>query len=356
MWNPEDPWTLGVPARSASPADMLDLSGTSNPLGCAPMAARRIVEAAGSVPSTDRDSLHRLVDALSRKFSVKPDRICVGAGTRILLPALLRALGGAQRAVAMSAPAPPLHRLAAAVAGVRVIDVPLTHEFDHAMEAWLTLLARERPAVALLGHPTNPGGRGADAADMGALLEAAAAAGTTVVVDEAYAEYAEKPDFVRLAPLLEESPHLVLMRSFSSLQGLSGAPVAYTVSAAETATTLRPHTVGLEPCDLAARAAEAALGEPSFDQMMRDRVGRSRFSLSQALHEWGVPCRAGVAPWVIAQVKDSADVTRRLAARGLRVRDLGPWGMAGWIRVRAGTEAELARFLKDAKPLLTRSR
>ena len=353
MWIPDDPWTLGVPARSASPADMLDLSGAGNPFGCAPFAQRRIAEASGKSADGWRDSVQRFIDAVSRKFSVKCNRICVGAGTRILLPALLRGLTTDRPTVALSTPAPPLHRLVIGMVGARALEVPVLPTLDVNVDKWLSLLEREKPAVALLAHPSNPSGRGLQRDEMLALLEAAAACGTTVVVDEAYAEFAEKPDFARLAPLLEEAPQLVLVRSLSSLQGLGGLPSAYTVSAVETAAQLRPFTVGLEPADLAARAAEAALGEPSFDQMVRDRVGRGRFAMWQALQEWEVPCQSGVAPWVVARVRDSADATRRLAARGLRVRDLGPWGFPGWLRIRAGNEAEVARFVKDGKPVLT---
>lgn len=351
-----DPWSLGVPPRSASPADMLDLSGARAPLGYAPMTAKRIVESTRSDAVPWRDAVSALVDALSRKFSLIPERICVGAGTRVLLPAVLQALSETEGTLALPELAPPLHTLCAARTGLRQVRVTSGNPLAPDVEEWKRVLERERPALALLAHPANPGGHGLDRDAMASLLSAALASGTCLIIDEAYADYAEKAEFARVVPLLEESPHLVVMRSFSSLQGLEGLPTAFTLSAVETAGRIRPATIGLEPGEMAARASTAAVGETTFDQMIRERVGRARFALYRTLTEWGLTVDSGVAPWVVVTVPDSGDATKRLAARGLRVRDLAPWGLPGRIRIRAGTEDEVARFIRDAKPVLTKMR
>jgi histidinol-phosphate aminotransferase len=345
-----DPWTLGVPPRNASPSNPLDLSGGESPLGCSPYAARRAIEAVGSTTSAWRDALLTLRAAISRKYSVSEDRISLGAGCRVLLPALLRAFAGVGGKVAVAAPAPPLHRLALAQAGAKVVEIPLGAGFGHDIEAWAAVLRQERPQVALLGHPLNPSGRFFLREELLSLIEAAG--DTLLVIDEAYADYADKPEFARLAPILDEAPALVLVRSFSSLHGLAGLPTAYVLAAPETTERLAPALLGQEPGEVAARAATTAVAEPSFDVMVCDRLGRSRFKLAQGLREWGLAVEAGLVPWVMARVANGPDAVRRLAARGLRVRDLGFWGFEGWLRVRAGTDEETARFLEGARPVL----
>lgn len=346
-----DPWTLGVPPFSALPQSFLDLSGAQSPQGCPPLATRRAVDAVSNTDGAWRAALGALRSALSRKFSIPEDRICLGAGCRTLLPALLRCVCEPGDVVAVSAPPPPLHRLACAQASAQLREV-LLRGLHHDLDAWVDILRGERPRVALLGHPLNPSGSFLSRQDFRLLLAAVDTNKTLVVIDEAYADYADKPEFPRLAPILDDTPNLLILRSFSSLYGLAGLPAAYCLCTAKTAARLAPFLVGQEPGTVAARAATGAAEEPSFEPFVADLTGRSRFKLLQTLREWQVRCEGGVTPWTMIAVGDSADAARRLAARGLRVRDLAPWGFDGWLRVRAGNDEEVARFLADARPVL----
>ena len=349
-----DPWTLGVPPVQASPADTVDLSGSQGPIGPAPFAARRAQAAVVSARSTWRDALTEMRRSLSRKFSLRDGSIALGAGCRVLLPALLRSLAAPQSTVAVADPAPPLFRLACAQAGLRVLPVPLTADHNHDPDAWLATIRTARPAVALLGHPLNPSGKFLPRPAIRSILEAAASCNTLVIVDETYAVYADTPDFPRLAPMLDDAPGLVIARSFSSLHGLDGLPAAYALGAPALLAHAAPLLVGHEPGEVAALAASATAEEPSFELMVVERVARTRFLIAKALREWELRCEYGPGPWVMLHTPDSTETTQRLAARGVRVRDLGTWGFGGWIRIRAGSESEASGFLERARPVLGR--
>lgn len=351
-----DPWNVGVLPPSACPEGFLDLAGSEGPHGCAPMAARRALEAVQRSRPDEVEAGQRLRSAISRRHSVPPDSVAVAGGCRLLLPAVLRGCGsptgeapGCPR-LAVPAPVSPLHRLSALQAGLDCVDLP-PHEDGKEIQGWVETLQATRPVAVLLGHPSNPFGEVFTLAELRTVLAAAEGLGVTVIVDEAYADYARDETF-RCAALLDEHANLVVLRSLSSLYGLGILPVAYALAAPATVARLAPTLAGIAPGYVASRAAEGALEEPSFERVVVDRVARSRFSMGRALEAMGVEVRAGQGPWIVVGSGRLAGVPSRLAARGIRVRDLGSWGLEGRCRVRAGTESEVERFIDAMRHLL----
>lgn len=344
MAEPVDPWTEGVPPLSASPKKSVDLCGTENPYGVSERAARAAGDVLRHCRRDARESLARLREALSRRFNAPSARIVEAAGARALLPGLVRGLASAPARVLVAGPAPPLHRLALHQAAADVVEVPM-REGRFPREAWLAALD-ERPAVALLSQPHNPTGDWLERDALFELVREAGKRGVRVVVDESYADYAADARFGRASTLLDEEPGLVIVRSFSSLHGLALLPAAYALLSDELAPSIRRTLLGLEPGEGAAAAAAAAIEDTSFEQRAADRVRRTRFRLRQSLRELGAEVDEGEGPWVTVHVGDSREWVRRLAARGMRVRDLAGWGWPGRLRVRAGLEEEADALLE----------
>jgi len=341
-----DPWTGGVPPLSAAPANPLDLAGSESCLGCSKRVGAVAVEALRRCHQDPRAALHALRAGLSRRFSIQPTRISVAAGTRALLPALVRALadGGG---VLVSAPAPPLHALALRHAGAGAMGIPLA-DMGFAVDAWERALQRGEARLAVLSHPHNPTGAAFQREELLRLLAAAEQSGVHLVLDEAYAEYAASSGFPRAFAFLDDFPRLIVARTFSSLHGLAGLPAAFAVSSAETAARLEPFLQGCEPGEVAARAASAALEDTAFEAAAGDVARRGRFRVKRALDAAGVVCHIGEGPWVLLGCADADAAARRFAAHGVLTRSLAGWGFPGHVRVRAGREDEIERFLEVA--------
>lgn len=354
-----DPWFLGVPPVACGPPASIDLAGSEGPHGCAPMAARRALEAVRQSRPDEVEAREQLRMAVSRRHSVTADRITLAAGCRMLLPALLRGLFHDEKGATPSRPVlampsgpPPLHRLAALQAGLEWVDLPRRDDAPW-LENWTEILESGRVGVLLVGHPANPTGAVLARNELRELLEAAARSGARVVVDEAYADYAGN-EVLRSAAMLDDFPHLVVLRSFSSLYGLGILPAAYALASPDLISRVAGMLTGAAPGYVAARAAEGALQEPSFERVVVDRVGRSRFRMAQELTTLGVTVLSGHGPWIVMEGARGGGFVERLAARGIRVRDLAPWGFEGSMRVRAGGEDEVESFLKVAREVFRR--
>src|SRR3546814_6035907 len=84
---------------------------------------------------------------------------------------------------------------------------------------------------------------------------------TIVVVDEAYAEIADAPDFGSALPLLGAHRNLVVTRTFSKAYALAGLRVGYAVAHPDVAELLERVRESFNVNAVALAAAEAALGD-----------------------------------------------------------------------------------------------
>ena len=97
------------------------------------------------------------------------------------------------------------------------------------VERILTALAREQPKMLCLPNPDSPTGTVFWPDALQCILDAAAAMGTLVLVDEAYYPFYENT----VAPQTAVSPHLIVARTFSKAWGLAGLRLGYLIALPE---------------------------------------------------------------------------------------------------------------------------
>ena len=108
-----------------------------------------------------------------------------------------------------------MYRMIAGFVGMDYVGVPLLADgFGLDMPALLAAIERHQPAVLFLAYPNNPTG---NLFDPGQMRELIAAAPGLVVVDEAYAPFADASFLGDLGA----APNLVVMRTVSKM-GLAG--------------------------------------------------------------------------------------------------------------------------------------
>src|SRR5699024_1141905 len=148
-----------------------------------------------------------------------------------------------------------------------------------------------------------------------------------VLVDEAYAEFADGPSAVTL---LERHPRLMVSRTMSKAFALAGARLGYLAASSDVVDVLRLVRLAYHLSALPQAAARVA-HEPLGLQVLPTEATFPRFG----------PC-----------VRRS-DVWQALLERAVLVRDVssGP-GLPGWTRVTAGTEAETTTFLTALAALM----
>lgn len=332
-------------AGAVSPA--IDLSGNENPLGPSPQARAAIGRALAALHRYPPADTQPLRAALARRLGLDAGQILVGNGACDLIDLALRALVGPGGEVLIPDPAFPAYRSAAARVGAQVVTVPLAGG-EHDVEAYL---ARLSPATRLVvvASPHNPSGTLMAPADW-ACLRDAMPAGASLLLDEAYRDYAEGLPLIDAAADVRAGAPVLALRSLSKVEGLAGLRVGYGFAPAGLARRLAVLCPQYHVGSLAQVAALAALEDEAHRRESLAANARERDRLMAGLARLGIDFVPSAANFVL--LRGPRDALARLAARGVAVKDMARYGLPGHIRVSVGLPAENARFLAVLGELL----
>ena len=143
--------------------------------------------------------------------------LLLGNGSDELIQLIDLAVAGSGRTVMAPGPSFAMYRIIANLTGAEYVEVPLGPEFGLDLPATLETASVHCPAVTYLAHPNNPTGNGLD---LDAVAELVAQSDGLVVVDEAYAPYADSS----FLPRVLEFPNCMVLRTLSKV-GLAGLRV-----------------------------------------------------------------------------------------------------------------------------------
>ena len=279
--------------------------------------------------------------AIGTRFGLDPARIVCGSGSDDLIYQLCLAYGGPGTELIMSRHGFSIYEVAGTYAGCRIVKAAernLTADVD-------AMLAAVAPATRLLflANPNNPTGSLLPAAEV-ERLRAGLPPHVLLVLDAAYAEYVERPDYDPGIKLVDAGDNTVMTRTFSKIFGLGGARVGWAYGPPNVVDVLNrvraPFNVGLQ----AQAAAVAALAEPGWVEKGRAHNTQWRAWLAAALEAAGIkawPSEGNflLADFGTAEKADAADLA--LKARGVVVRKMGGYGLPACLRITIGTEEEV---------------
>jgi histidinol-phosphate aminotransferase len=264
--------------------------------------------------------------------------VLAGNGSNELLDVCLAALAGPGRAVLAAEPSFGLYRMMVQKAGAVPHFIASGSDLRLPAAALLAEVERDPRRTLLLCSPNNPTGDALTPAQVDALLERQEG---PVLLDNAYGEFC-RHDY---RPLLDRHSHLILLRTFSKAWALAGLRLGYLLAdprlVAELVKAKLPYNLGR-----AAALAGAAVLAAAPSARRRIAVVLARRPQWRAMLEGAglevLPSEANfllvraATPALARQVRDG------LAARGIRVRDVGAYpGLAGCLRVSIGSGAAL---------------
>ena len=308
-------------------------------------AARHAVLGANRYPDPSYMALRR---ALSDRYGLPWERIALGTGSCDLLLAAGDALLEPGAELVYAWPSFSMYPHLAAASGARAIEVPLTADAAHdldAIAAEVTVATR----LVLVCNPNNPTGTALPLEEIEAFL-AKIPDHVCVILDEAYVEFSLViGDPFASLPLLARHPNLVILRTFSKVYGLAGLRVGYGLCGSESFRIAVDQV--RQPFYLTA-AAQAAGAEAlkHQDEVERRVVATvaARTTVTEALRERGYWVAESDANFVwlrLAEDGEDGPVVEALRERGVVVRAGTALGGPGFARVTLGTDAENARFL-----------
>jgi histidinol-phosphate aminotransferase len=315
--------------------------GPYGPLAVAEKAMRDCLRQTNRYPEA---GFRALREALAEKHGVPPDRVFVGAGLSGIIHHLAVAFLEPDDEVAFCSPTFTAYRLEAIKMGARPVEAPLTSSGACDLEA-LALGVGRRTKLVYVTSPNNPTGNIVTRRDLGTFLDKLPD-NVLVVLDEAYFEYVEHPDYpdsIREFAGVERP--LVVMRTFSKIYGLAGLRVGYAICPPEVVRACSKVQNPYEVNSVALATARASLDDETELKWRQaeNRTNRDRLVMGlRALDHETLPSAAN---FVRIQVGDAAAVASALEKNGIIIRPLTSMGDPSGVRVTVGTADEIDAFL-----------
>lgn len=342
--------------RRFESAQLTELGSNENPYGASPLARAAVLD--------QLHELHRYPDplggdlkrALAGVHGVQTSQILLGNGSHELLMQLAQAFAGPDDEVIFSRYGFAVFALATQAAGARMrvaealprdADMPLGHDLD-ALAAAVTASTR----LVYLANPNNPTGTWFSNEAL-ANFVARVPPDVIVVVDEAYAEMADAPDYASALSLQVRHPNLVVTRTFSKAYGLAGLRCGYLVAAAGLVAVMERLRESFNVNAVALAACTAALADREHLEWVCARNREQRQVLSAALRSRGLRVWPSQTNFVLVEFGTrTAQVEAELIARGVVLRPMSGYGLADCLRITIGTPDENRRLLSALDEVL----
>jgi histidinol-phosphate aminotransferase len=324
---------------------VIKLSSNEGAFGPPPAAVTAAREAVAELHRYPDGACTELRRAIGRTFGLDPARIVCGAGSDELIGLLAGTFGGPGTETLVTRHAFAMYAIYAKYHGSTVVTVDernLTADVDLILAG-----VSPRTTIVFLANPNNPTGTMLPAHEVRRLRDRLPPH-VLLVLDAAYAEYVEHPEYEAGAALVEDSDSTVMTRTFSKIFGLGGARLGWAYAPPSIIDLLNrvrsPFNVGL-----ATQAAGiAALAEPGWIARNVAHNRAEKAAMLARLCALGLAAHETEGNFVLpdfgsAARADAADA--HLKARGLIVRRMGGYAMPSRLRITVAAAEENALLL-----------
>ncbi len=266
-------------------------------------------------------------------------------GSNEVLQQILQAFGGPGRTAVGFEPSYSMHPIIAAGTRTEWLPEPRRSDFSVDVAAAASLLRELGPDVTFLTSPNNPTGQSIATPDLARLVDAAPG---IVVVDEAYAEFSDRPSAITL--LATHGHKLIVSRTMSKAFAFAGGRLGYLAAAPAVVDALQLVRLPYHLSALTQAAARAALrhagatlGSVSLLRHERARVVGELAAAGYAV----VPSDANFV--LFGRFADAPRAWRAFLDRSVLIRDVG---IPQHLRVTVGTPEENDAFVAVAAELI----
>ena len=323
---------------------VVKLASNEGPWGPFPAALEAMKRSARTLNRYPDGGAFHLRNALAERHGVGPEQIITGAGADAVIGHLSVAALDPGDEVVTGWPSFISYVLDALKVGGVPVRVPLRD--DHLdLEAMLAAIT-PRTKLVHIATPNNPTGTMTGRAELDAWFERVPEHVLTVV-DQAYLEYIEAPDYPdAVAEYLAAGRRVLVLRTFSKLYGLAGLRVGYGVGPADVIAAIAKIRRAFDVNTQAQVAALASIGDEAELAYRRRLTAEGRASLERTLREHGLaPAGPAVANFLYVELGEHAtSLFEALLRQGAIVRPLGAFGAPGALRITVGTPEENAFF------------
>ncbi len=319
------------------------LASNENALGPSPAALEAIRGVLSGLHRYPDGGAMALRSALAVKMDVENEQIFVGNGGDDVLSVLARTFIDAGDEVIIPQPTFSPYAHVSRVMGGEVVFSPL-RGFQVDLDDILSRVGK-RTKIIFLCSPNNPTGTIIQERKLVSFLDSLPES-VLVLLDEAYGDFVEDPEWPDSLPLINHYP-LIVLRSFSKIYGLAGLRVGYGIGDSELIGFMHRVREPFNVNELAQSAAVAALEDEAFRTKSILQVREERRRYNNFFLRLGLEFIESQANFIFVRIGDGDAATEALMKKGFILRSGSAFGCPEWVRVTIGNPEENTRLMEE---------
>jgi len=327
-----------VPGEQPAEGEFVKLNTNENPYACSSAVSEAVEEALYR-------GLQKYPHAMAEPFRVQaaellgvaPDWILCGNGSDDILTIATRAFVGAGQRLRLPYPSYVLYETLAEIQGAQSEGVRF--EPDWTLPDAFGSSSGE-PRLVFLPNPNSPSGT---MIPPERVLELAERLPCPLLVDEAYADFAE----TNCLELVRECEKVLVSRSLSKSYALAGLRFGYVVAQPQVIAGLAKVKDSYNCDTLSIAAATAAIDDQDWLAANRTKILATRARLAAGMREMGFETVESQAnfTWNAHPRQPAKSLYERLKAERILVRYMDYPGWGDGLRITVGTDAEIDKLL-----------
>jgi histidinol-phosphate aminotransferase len=286
------------------------------------------------------DSLYYLLKELESFYKVKKENIVVGNGAVELIRYIYQVLVKKGDKIFIPHPSFAIYYIDANLFEANLITYNLSSpDFEITYKDMKYHLDKIDDPIKLIiiCSPNNPTGSIILKNDLVKVLDYALSRNIIVVLDEAYFEFVDNPDYHNGVELLKDYPNLIVLRTFSKVFALAGLRIGVAFTNDYISKALNNIRLPFNVNTLAQKATILALRNYNiFLEKIKLIINQKYFlysELEKLKQEFGIDYIKTYSNFIAIRVKDANKVFNELLVRGIIVRPASDMNMGDYIRV-----------------------
>jgi len=338
-----------VGGESARARDVVKLSSNEGPFGPPPAAVTAIQKIAEKGHLYPDGSCTDLRHALAEKNNINAGNIVCGAGSDEIISLLCQAYLNEGDEVVHSAHGFLMYAISTKVAGGVPVAVPeksLKADVDGLLAA---VTAKTR--LLFLANPNNPTGSYLNKAELKKLHDGLPQ-NVLLVLDAAYTEYVDEPDYTDGHEWVESAENIVVTRTFSKIYGLSGLRLGWCHAPSHVVDILHRVRGPFNVSSVAQAAGLAALQDEAFIEKSKKHNREYMIATQKGLEALGYTVYPSLANFVLVECETAEranHILENLKAKHIYIRQMAGYGLPSCLRISIGTGGQMEKCIMAMK-------
>ncbi len=367
-------------------SQVIKLSSNENPYAPFEKCREAMISEINRINIYPEKNYKKLKMLLGEKFGVSKDYISLGHGAGSVLEEIAKTFLEEGDEVLVPRQSYRLYREISKIMGAKVIEISLD-ESDCINPADYIAAITPKTKLIWICNPNNPTGTVIQKEKFETFIESLPEH-VWMVVDEAYAEFADKEELPDMIPYIQNKKNVISVRTFSKYYGLAGARLGYLIAHPE---VIQMYDTVSEPfnANRIALAGAVTLLEEEYDTCRKygELLIRDREQLIEELIKMGCTPTPSAGNFVFFRIRQNAvcqdtvcqdtvcqdticqdtacrddtgpnavEISNILMQRGVIVRPCNSWGYPQHLRVSVGTTEQNQIFLRELHTALNKQR